>query len=220
MEADDRQVTTVFTVQPSVHYRHSTNPISWSVTIVGERAVTPHLVVRRRWQRFVILGLSSADGGMTVGLWKLSSLDGRRPPWYQPQFCRSRFGRLRGGGRHSESGSLHALFPVQFVLAWGKRQFARVFYACALEKDTLRVGSSYYLLATERRERSGEGQKTERLGKKFFQWGIYIYVNTRWEGEGRKGEREREERGGGGGGGGRWGMGGRSRDRHMLYGLH
>ena len=24
-----------------------------------------------------------ADGGMTVGLWKLS-LDGRRPPWYQP----------------------------------------------------------------------------------------------------------------------------------------
>ena len=30
----------------------------------------------------MILGLSSADGGMTVGLWKLSSLDGRRPPWY------------------------------------------------------------------------------------------------------------------------------------------
>ena len=29
--------------------------------------------------------LSSADGGMTVGLWKLSSLDGRRPPWYWPQ---------------------------------------------------------------------------------------------------------------------------------------
>ena len=28
MEADDRQVTTVFTVQPSVHYRHSTNPVS------------------------------------------------------------------------------------------------------------------------------------------------------------------------------------------------
>ena len=26
MEADDRQVTTVFTVQPSFHHRHSTNP--------------------------------------------------------------------------------------------------------------------------------------------------------------------------------------------------
>ena len=32
---------------------------------------------------FVILGLSSADGGMTVGLWNQSSLDGRRPPWYR-----------------------------------------------------------------------------------------------------------------------------------------
>ena len=48
-EADDRQVTTVFTVQPSFHHGHSTNRVSWSVTIVGERAVTPHLVVRRRW---------------------------------------------------------------------------------------------------------------------------------------------------------------------------
>ena len=28
--------------------------------------------------------LSSADGGMTAGLWKLPSLDGRRPPWYRP----------------------------------------------------------------------------------------------------------------------------------------
>ena len=33
----------------------------------------------------MILGLSSADGGMTVGLWNLSSLNGRRPPWYRPQ---------------------------------------------------------------------------------------------------------------------------------------
>ena len=57
---------------------------SESVTIFGERAVTPNLVVHRRWQRFMILCLSSADGGMTVGLWKLSSLDGRRPPWYRP----------------------------------------------------------------------------------------------------------------------------------------
>ena len=48
MEADDRQVTTAFTVQRSFHHRHSTNRASWSVTIVGERAVTPHLVVRRR----------------------------------------------------------------------------------------------------------------------------------------------------------------------------
>ena len=32
----------------------------------------------------MILGLSNADGVMTVGLWRLSSLDGRRPPWYRP----------------------------------------------------------------------------------------------------------------------------------------
>ena len=37
MEADDRQVTTVFTVQPSFHRRHSTNLVSRSATIVGER---------------------------------------------------------------------------------------------------------------------------------------------------------------------------------------
>ena len=49
MEADDRQVTTVFTVQPSFHHRHSTNRVSRSVTIAGQRAVTHHLVVRRRW---------------------------------------------------------------------------------------------------------------------------------------------------------------------------
>ena len=49
MEADDHQVTTVFTVQPSFHHRDSTNRVSRSVTIVGERAVTPHLDVRRRW---------------------------------------------------------------------------------------------------------------------------------------------------------------------------
>ena len=42
MEADDRQVTTVFTVQPSFHHRQSTNRVLRSVTIVGERAVTPH----------------------------------------------------------------------------------------------------------------------------------------------------------------------------------
>ena len=28
VEADDRQVTTVFTVQPPFHHRHSTNPVS------------------------------------------------------------------------------------------------------------------------------------------------------------------------------------------------
>ena len=48
METNDRQVTTVFTVQPSFHHRHSTNWLSWSVIIVGERALTPHLVVCRR----------------------------------------------------------------------------------------------------------------------------------------------------------------------------
>ena len=49
MEANDSQVTPVFTVQPSFHHRHSTNRVAWSVTTVGERAVTPHLVVCRRW---------------------------------------------------------------------------------------------------------------------------------------------------------------------------
>ena len=37
MEADDLQVTTVFTVQPSFLHRHSTNRVSRSFTIVGER---------------------------------------------------------------------------------------------------------------------------------------------------------------------------------------
>ena len=49
MEADGRQVTTVFTEQPSFHHRHSTNRVSRRVTIIGERAVTPHLAVRLRW---------------------------------------------------------------------------------------------------------------------------------------------------------------------------
>ena len=31
IEAEDRQGTTVFTVQPSFYHRHSTNPVSWSV---------------------------------------------------------------------------------------------------------------------------------------------------------------------------------------------
>ena len=47
MEADYLQVTTLFTIQPSFHHRHSANRVSWSVTIVGERAVTPHLVARQ-----------------------------------------------------------------------------------------------------------------------------------------------------------------------------
>ena len=37
MEADDRHVRTVFTVQPLFQNRHPTNPVSCSVTIVGER---------------------------------------------------------------------------------------------------------------------------------------------------------------------------------------
>ena len=49
MEADDCQVMTVFTAQPLFHHRHSTNRVSWSVTIVSEHAVTPHLVVRCQW---------------------------------------------------------------------------------------------------------------------------------------------------------------------------
>ena len=33
----------------------------------------------------MILGLLSANGGITVGLWKLLSLDSCEPPWHQPQ---------------------------------------------------------------------------------------------------------------------------------------
>ena len=50
MEADDRQMTTV---QPSFHHRYSTNRVS-SVTIVGERAVTPPLVVRHHLVGLVV----------------------------------------------------------------------------------------------------------------------------------------------------------------------
>ena len=49
MEADDRQVTTVFTVQPSFYHRLSTNRVSWSVTIVGDRRGEVWLHVRRQW---------------------------------------------------------------------------------------------------------------------------------------------------------------------------
>ena len=45
MEADDRQVTTVFTVQPSFRHRHSTNRVSWSATI-GRRTCS-HTSPRR-----------------------------------------------------------------------------------------------------------------------------------------------------------------------------
>ena len=48
MEADDRQVTTVLTVQPSFHHLHSTNRVSWSVTIVSERRGEVWLHIRRR----------------------------------------------------------------------------------------------------------------------------------------------------------------------------
>ena len=37
MEVDDRQVMTVFTVQPSSHHRHSTNRVSGCITSVDER---------------------------------------------------------------------------------------------------------------------------------------------------------------------------------------
>ena len=49
MEANDHQVTTVFTVQPSFHYWHSTNRVSWSDTIVGEWRGEVWLHIRRLW---------------------------------------------------------------------------------------------------------------------------------------------------------------------------
>ena len=48
MEAGDRKVTTLFTVQPSFHHRHSTNAASWSFTIFAERRGELCLHVRRR----------------------------------------------------------------------------------------------------------------------------------------------------------------------------
>ena len=49
MEAEDHQVTTVFTVQPSFHHRYSTNWISWSITIVGKRWGEVWLHIRWWW---------------------------------------------------------------------------------------------------------------------------------------------------------------------------
>ena len=82
MEANDRQVMTVLTVQLSFHHRPSTNRVSWNITIVGEQRGEVWLHVRQWWYRFMIPGLSRANNGMTVGLCKLSLLDSRRPPWY------------------------------------------------------------------------------------------------------------------------------------------
>ena len=116
MEADDRQVTTVFTVQPSFHHRLSTNPISWSVTIVGEGLGEVWLHVNRRWQRFMILGLSSADGGMTVGLWKLSSLDARRPPWYQRLSCPFSRHATRHVARDTDGPNILLVICTQLIM--------------------------------------------------------------------------------------------------------
>ena len=54
METDDRQVMSFHRPTPTVNPpsaldKPSTLWLSWSGTIVGERAVTPHLVVRRQW---------------------------------------------------------------------------------------------------------------------------------------------------------------------------
>ena len=106
-------MTTVFTVQPSLHHRHSTNRVSWSVTIVGERRGEVWQHVRRRWSRFMILGLSSADGGVTVGLWKLSSLDGRRPPWYRPQIIYKTL--------HTSSLRSDVAVKIKPTSSWSKR---------------------------------------------------------------------------------------------------
>ena len=87
MEVDDRQMTTVFTVQLSFHHRHSTNRVSRSKPSIMKRYHSRRTCSHTSPCRLpTICGLPSTDDGMTVGLWKLSSLDGRRPPWYWPQF--------------------------------------------------------------------------------------------------------------------------------------
>ena len=57
---------------------HEALPSSANDEVWGVTARSPTMVT-------LFDTLSSAVGGMTVGLWKLSSLDGRRPPWYRPQ---------------------------------------------------------------------------------------------------------------------------------------
>ena len=67
------------------------------------------------------LGLSSADGGMTVGLWKLSSVGGRRPPWYRPQEVES-VSPLPSPTPHVNSGLLYCAMLIKSVYAsamWG-----------------------------------------------------------------------------------------------------
>ena len=97
--------------------KYSTTPVSWRPTTVNDdsfhsptvippsaldkpsiikcyhgRRTCSHTSPRRSQTMVTLLDirLSSADGGMTVGLWKLPSLDGRRPPWYRPQNMKDR----------------------------------------------------------------------------------------------------------------------------------
>ena len=66
MEADDRQMTTVFTVQPSFHHR--TLQTEYHEALLSSANVQSHLNSSFTNYGNGIVGLSSADGGMTVGL--------------------------------------------------------------------------------------------------------------------------------------------------------
>ena len=55
---------------------------------------------------------------MTVGLWKLSSLDGRRPPWYRP---------LIVGSTTCSNPGFAILQPSFSLVTQGKRQFLLYF---------------------------------------------------------------------------------------------
>ena len=72
MEADDCQVTTFHnpTVIPSSAFEKPS-----IMKRYHRRRTCSHTSPRRS---------SSANGGMTAGLWKLSALDGHRPSWYLP----------------------------------------------------------------------------------------------------------------------------------------
>ena len=70
--------------------------------------------------------------GMTVGLWKLSSLDGRRPPWYlprtdRPQDCWSENTYTRTDATQPDSTDTSAVFPA---ISLGSTIFGWDFCVC------------------------------------------------------------------------------------------
>ena len=83
-----------------------------SPTVIPPSALDkPSIMKRHHRQRTTRWGVTArADGGMTVGLWKLSSLDGRRPLWYWTGTPKER----------EESGNRRRLGDAQAKKRWGQ----------------------------------------------------------------------------------------------------